>query len=120
MSTSNFRRKREGGESETDGLTECECDLGDDEWGEHVAPQKKDEQKRGGGASLGSAQNESGGRGRAEGRLIYDVIETGGGGKAWHPPMRHTQVVLLKRASIIEWLCSRSDETERGNRPRQH
>ena len=40
VSTSNFRRAppdegvREGG------------DLGEDEWGEHVAPQKKDEQKR--------------------------------------------------------------------------
>ena len=43
VSTSNFRRAspdegvREGG------------DLGEDEWGEHVAPQKKDEQKRRGG-----------------------------------------------------------------------
>ena len=43
MSTSNFRwKKRKEGEREGEG------DLGEDEWGEHVAPQKKDEQKRGG------------------------------------------------------------------------
>ena len=74
---------REGGR---EGARE-ECDLGDDEWGEHVAPQKKDEQKRGRRSRRRRSRSEvhkmkvEDGRGRRP--LICDGIEKAV--KAPHP-----------------------------------